>query len=239
MSNIQSISVVVPAYNEEKNLRNSINIIYKYLTKLVGNYFEILIIENGSTDRTADIAKELEIEYTNIKAFFLPTPSLGEAYRYGTLQANYDMVTVYPVDLAFSLNFIEHAYNLIDKYPIILGVRFHQKSKVDRPLIRIMISKIHTILVNILFSTHYNDVDSLKAFRTDICKKLVKHTTAKGPFIEVELVYLMNKIGIEFCEIPVNHIEKEIARHPLYIVRSILMNFIKLIKYKFQSFFIS
>ena len=67
MSNIQSISVVVPAYNEEKNLRNSINIIYKYLTKLVGNYFEILIIENGSTDRNADIAKELEIEYNNIK----------------------------------------------------------------------------------------------------------------------------------------------------------------------------
>lgn len=235
MPKIQSISVVVPAFNEENNLRTSIKVIYKYLAKLVGINFEILIIENGSTDSTAEIAKELEVEYTNIKTFFLPTPSYGEAYRYGILQANYDMVTIYPVDLAFSLNFIGHAYRLFDKYQIIFGVRFHQESKVDRPLIRILISKIHTMLVNILFNTHYNDVDCLKAFKTDIGKKLVKYTTAKGPFIEVELVYLIERMGIKFWEIPVNHIEKKIARHPLYIVRSILNNFINLFKYKFRS----
>ena len=235
MSNIQSISVVVPAYNEQNNLRKSINVIYKYLTKLVGNNFEILIIENGSTDRTADIAKELEIEYTNIKAFSLPSPSLGEAYRYGILQANHDMVTAYPVDLAFSLNFIGHAYKLINKYPIILGIRFHKKSKVERPLIRIVISKVHTTLVNLFFSTHYKDVDCLKAFRAEIGKKLVKHTTSKGPFIEVELSYLIKKARMNFYEIPVNHIEKEIARHPLYIFRSIFKNFIELLKYKLKS----
>jgi glycosyltransferase involved in cell wall biosynthesis len=235
MSNIQSISVVVPAYNEEKNLRKSINIIYKYLTKLVGNHFEILIIENGSTDRTADIAKELEIEYSNIKTFSLPSPSLGEAYRYGILQANHDMVTAYPVDLAFSLNFIGLAYNLINKYPIILGIRFHEKSKVDRPLIRNLISKVHTALVNFIFGTHYNDVDCLKAFRTEIGKNLVKYTTSKGPFIEVELAYLLKRTRIKYYEIPVNHIEKEIARHPLYIFRSIFKNFIELLKYKLRS----
>ena len=235
MSKIESISVVIPAYNEENYLRNSINVIYKYLTKLVGNYFEILIIENGSTDKTADIAKELEIEYTNIKAFSLPTPSFGEAYRYGILQASHDMVTTYPVDLAYSLNFIGRAYVLIAKYPIILGVRFHQKSRVNRPLIRILISKIHTTLVNILFGTDYNDVDCLKAFRTEIGKNLVKYTTSKGPFIEVELVYLIKRTRIKFYEIPVNHIEKEIARHPLYIFRSILKNFVELIKFKLRS----
>lgn len=235
MSKIQRISVVIPAYNEENILRTSINVIYKYLTQLVGINFEILIIENGSTDKTADIAKELEVEYNNIRTFSLSTPSYGEAYRYGILQANYDMVTIYPVDLAFSLNFIGHAFRLIDKYPIILGVRFHQKSKVDRPLVRTVISKIHTILVNLLFSTHYNDVDCLKAFRTEIGKKLVKYTTATGPFIEVELVYLLERTGMKFYEIPVNHIEKKIARHPLYIVRSILKNFINLFAFKLKN----
>jgi hypothetical protein len=142
------------------------------------------------------------------------------------------MVTLYPVDLAFSLNFIERAYKIIDKYPIILGVRFHAQSEVERPFIRVFISKIHTMLVNILFNMHYNDVDCLKAFRTDIGKKLAKYTASKGPFVEIELVYLIEKMGIKFVEIPVNHIEKEIARHPFYIVRSILKNFIELSKYR-------
>jgi len=238
MSKIQSISVVIPAYNEEKDLRHSINVIHKYLTKLVNNNFEILIIENGSSDRTAEIAKQLEIEKTNIKAFSLPNPSFGEAYRFGILQANHSMVTTYPVDLAYSLNFIGNAYNLINKYPIILGVRFHEKSKVDRPLIRILISRFHTILVNIFFGTHYNDIDCLKAFRTEIGKSLVKYTTSKGPFIEVELIYLLKKTGMEFYEIPVNHIEKEVARHPIYIIRSIIKNFIELLNYKLRSLII-
>ena len=235
MPKIHSISVVVPAYNEENDLRNSISIIYKYLKNLIDTKFEILIVENGSTDNTANIAKELEGEYTNVKTFSLDTPSFGEAYRHGILQANNDMVTIYPVDLAFSLDFIGRAYRLIEKYPIILGVRFHQKSEVDRPFIRTFISKIHTMLVNTLLGTRYNDVDCLKAFQTDIGKKLVKYTAADGPFIEVELVYLLTKSGLKFLEIPINHIEKVIARHPLYIIRSILKNFIQLFTYKLKT----
>ena len=48
------------------------------------------------------------------------------------------------------------------------------------------------------------------------------------------LIYLIEKLGIEFLEIPINHIEKEIARHPLYIIRSIMKNFVKLILFKLR-----
>jgi len=235
MPKIHSISVVVPAYNEENDLRSSINIIFNYLENTVKAKFEILIVENGSTDNTANIAKELEAEYSNVKAFSLDTPSFGKAYRYGILQANNDMVTLYPVDLAFSLDFIGRAYRLIDKYPIIMGVRFHQKSEVDRPFIRTFISKIHIMLVNALLGTKFNDVDCLKAFQTDIGKKLVKYTSADGPFIEVEFIYLLKKSGLKYFEIPINHIEKEFARHPNYIIRSIMKNFIQLFTYKLKT----
>lgn len=228
----QSISVVVPAFNEEKDLRISINVIYKYLTKLVDNNFEILIIENGSTDRTAEIAIELDKEFTNVRSFSLKKASLGEAYRYGIHKASCSMITAYPVDLAFSLTFIGEAFKLIGKYPIILGVRFHQESENERPFIRILISKLHTFLVNLLFHTHYNDVDCLKAYRASLGKKLVKSTSATGPFIEVELIYLIEKLGIKFREIPISHIEKVIARHPNYIFQSIIKNFIKLFVFK-------
>jgi glycosyltransferase involved in cell wall biosynthesis len=235
MPKIHSISVVVPAYNEENDLRNSINVIYKYLKNLVGTKFEILIVENGSTDNTAIIAKEIDSEFSNVRAFSLDTPSFGGAYRYGILNANNDMVTLYPVDLAFSLDFIGRAFRLIEKYPIIMGVRFHQKSEVDRPFIRTFISKIHTMFVNVLLGTKFNDVDCLKAFQTDIGKKLVKHTSADGPFIEVEFVYLLKKSGLKYFEIPINHIEKEFARHPYYIIRSILRNFIQLLTFKLRT----
>ncbi|NVM19595.1 MAG: glycosyltransferase family 2 protein [Candidatus Lokiarchaeota archaeon] len=236
MPKIHSISVVIPAYNEENDLRNSINVIYKYLENIVDK-FEILIVENGSTDNTAIIAKEMEAKFSNVKAFSLDTPSFGGAYRYGILQAQNDMVTLYPVDLAFSLDFIGRAFKLIEKYPIILGVRFHQKSEVDRPLIRTIISRFHTMLVNAFFRTRYNDVDCLKAFQTDIGKKLVKSTLSNGPFIEVEFIYLLKKSGIKYLEIPINHIEKEFARHPYYIIRSIIKNFVQLISFKLKTIF--
>ena len=232
---IRSISVVVPEYNEENDLRNSIDIIYKYLTNLVDTKFEILIVENGSKDNTALIAKDLEAKYSNVKAFSLETPSFGGAYRFGILHAKNDMVTLYPVDLAFSLNFIGRAFRLIEKYPVIMGVRFHHKSEVDRPFIRTFISKIHTMLVNALLGTKFNDVDCLKAFQSNIGKKLVKYTSANGPFIEVEFVYLLKKSGLKYCEIPINHIEKQIARHPYYIIRSVLKNFIQLLTYKLKT----
>ncbi len=230
----QSISVVVPAFNEEKDLRVSINVIYKYLTKLVDNNFEIIIIENGSTDSTAEIAFELDKEFTNVRSYSLKKASLGEAYRYGIHKASCDMITAYPVDLAFSLDFIGKAFKLIWEYPIILGVRYHQDSENERPFIRILISKVHTSLVNLLFHTHYNDIDCLKAYRANLGKKIVKFTSATGPFIEVELIYFIEKLGIKFREIPINHIEKVIARHPYYIIRSIVKNFIKLFVFKLR-----
>lgn len=232
----QSISVVVPAFNEEKDLRNSIKIIHEYMTKLVDTKFEILIVENGSTDRTAEIAIELDKEYTNVKSFSLKKASLGDAYRFGINKAKCDMITAYPVDLAFSLEFIGKAFELINKYPIILGVRFHQQSKNERPLIRILISRVHTLLVNLLLHTSYNDVDCLKAYQSNVGKKITKFTSATGPFIEVELVYLIEKLGIEFQEIPINHVEKELARHPYYIIRSIIRNLIKLITFRLIRF---
>lgn len=229
---MNSISVVVPAYNEENDLRKSILTIQKYLSDLTNNNFEILIIENGSADNTPEIAKSLDKESSNIRSFCLKKASFAEAYRFGILHAKKEMVTLYPVDLAFSLNFIGRAYKLIDKYPIILGVRFHESSKLDRPLIRILISKIHTTLVNLLFKSNFNDVNCLKAFRTKIGKKLVSYTNAIGPFIEVELIYLIHKLNLRFIEIPVNHIERELARHPRYILKSVLKNFIDLFKYR-------
>ena len=65
-------------------------------------------------------------------------------------------------------------------------------------------------------------------------KNIVKFTSATGPFIEVELIYYIEKLGIKFREIPINHIEKVIARHPYYIFRSIIKNFIKLFVFKLK-----
>ena len=215
----KGLSIVVPAYNEEKILEKNMKILDNCLKKLNLNH-EIILSENGSTDRSKEICRDLCKKNKNFRCIFSNTPSFGGSIRKGGINAKYDKMLVFPVDL-WSLDYIKEALEKIRGYDVVYGSRYVKKSRQERPLLRVIVSVIHTKLVNMLLNTRYSDIDGIKMYRTEIGKKILEKTSSNSAFIEVEIGAVIKNSKIKYTEVPIDHKEPK-TRHPKYIVKIVL-----------------
>ncbi|MFX1520183.1 MAG: glycosyltransferase family 2 protein [Promethearchaeota archaeon] len=216
---MKSVSIVIPVHNEEKIIEENVKKLEKYLYSWSIPDFEIILIENGSTDLTLQIARRLEMNNTHVRVFTLHFASWGEALRKGFTVAEKETIITYPMDLTWSVEFIKNSLHLLERYPVVLGVRYFPASKVDRPFLRIVISRFHTVLVNFLFRTSFNDIDCLKAMRTTVGKQIVEKTRSYGTLFDVEVALLIWNSKISYKEIALDHIEPgKLFRHVYWIV---------------------
>ena len=180
--------------------------------------FEIILIENGSRDSTLQIARRLEKNNHHLRVFTIPFASWGEAIRKGFSVAQKEIIIIYPMDLTWSVEFIRNAIKLLERYPIVLGVRYFPESIVDRPFLRTFISIFHTFIINLLFKSNFNDIDCLKAMRKNVGKKIISKTRDFGSFFDVEVAMLIFNSKIPYKEISLNHLEPgKLFRHVYWI----------------------
>ncbi|RNI37510.1 glycosyltransferase family 2 protein [Hanamia caeni] len=108
------ISVILPCYNEEAILGTNLKRIIKYLENKIGKYkWEILLINDGSKDKTGDIANEFEKNNSNIRVIHHPTNlNLGNALKTGFKNSKGDIIVVLDIDLSYS---IDHIETMVDK----------------------------------------------------------------------------------------------------------------------------
>lgn len=215
----ESLSVVVPVYNEEKILEKNMKILDSFLKRLKISH-EIILSENGSTDRSREICRYLCKKNKRFACVFSDIPSFGASIRKGSLNAKYDKMLVFPVDL-WSLDYIREALERIRGYDVVYGSRYVKKSRQERPLLRVIVSIIHTKLVNTLLNTKYSDIDGIKMYRTEIGKKILEKTSSNSAFIEVEIGAIIKNSKIKYVEAPIDHKELK-TRHPGYIVKIVL-----------------
>lgn len=202
-----SVSIIVPIYNEEKILQKNMSILEKYLKSVKDiKTYEIILAENGSTDNSLEICKELT-KFPNFSFFSLPFPSFGDAIREGFRRAKNEIIMTLPADLAFSIDFIERAFPHFEEIPIVLGSRNMRGCKNVRYPIRQIITKVHPLVLKLLYHIEVTDIGSLRAFRRNIGKRIMQRTIADGTLLDVETVLLITNSKINYVEIPVNHIE--------------------------------
>jgi glycosyltransferase involved in cell wall biosynthesis len=225
-----TLSIILPAYNEEKIIRKNVKTLLKFLQNLKLENYEIILVENGSTDKTLDLARELEKENKHVKLVSISKAGYGNAVRVGAKKVCFKKIIIYTMDLTFGMDSIKKMVEKLDEYPVVLGCRYMKGSKQDRPLIRIFISRAHNLLVNSFFGSKFNDVDCLKSFRSDVGKEIISHTKTNDAFIEVEIMTMVHKNKIPYYEIPTSHIEPTLARHPNYLIKIVINGFISLIK---------
>ena len=175
---MNNISFLFPVYNEEKRIKNLKNFILWIKKERIKNC-EIVIISNGSTDNTYQEVKKIKEKFRYIKYFFTNKASRGVAIKLGIKKSKNNLVALCAIDNAWDLNFYTKSYKVIknSNFDVIFGPKTHLNSKINRPIIRKIISLICTIYLKLLFG---NKIDaSTFSFSPMSAQSLIIASTVK------------------------------------------------------------
>ncbi len=193
-------SIIVPVYNEEK----TVGIVLQKLLKLPINK-EIIVIDDGSTDKTESILKQFTSK-PDIKIFRkAKNEGKGSAIRTGILIATGDIITIQDADLEYKPEEIIHLIQPITdgKADVVYGSRFLNNKKVTGFFHR-LINAFFTFLTNILYRSRLTDMETCyKVFRSSIIKQI--NLKSKHFEVEAEITVKILKKGFKINEIPVSY----------------------------------
>jgi len=195
-----TLTVVIPLYNEEKIVMAKTAHLIKYLRRFYNN-FEVLLSENGSTDRTLEIVKELSKSYKEVSYCSLPNPDFCSAIKAGVRASKSEKVVWMGIDYSKEVTFITQAEKALDDFDIVLGSK--KIGKDYRKPYRIVVSRGFNFLVRLIFGLHYADVEGYQAYRKSMVIDLLDLVSATGHLFNLELLLLARKKGLIVAEIPI------------------------------------
>ena len=203
----QKISIVIPVYNEEAIISKTINTLRDFCQKNLQNYdWKIVIGDNNSTDRTAEIAKNLEKESAGrIFYKFMPQKGKGLAIRKSWLDFNADFYVFMDADLATDLSALPVLIKELENdNNLVIGSRFIKGSSAKRPLVRKITSKVFSILTRLVFGLKIKDYPcGFKGADKNVINKILPQVKNNAFFFDTELVIRSAVGGMKIKEIPV------------------------------------
>jgi glycosyltransferase involved in cell wall biosynthesis len=195
-----SLSVFFPCYNEEKNVEPLVNEALQALTGLVQQY-EILIINDGSSDNTGSIANTLQQKHDTVRVIHHETnKGYGAALISGFRNARYEQVFFTDGDNQFYMSEIELLLKETGEADGVLGFRKNRKD----PWHRIWYSRLWNRLVRIMFDLRVKDLNcAYKIIKKQYLDKIILHSS--GAMITAELLIRLKIAGARFKEVGVTH----------------------------------
>lgn len=207
-SNQKKIDIVIPVLNEEKTLEENVMKLQRYLS---GNCttvtWKIVIADNGSTDRTAQLGEQLAADNTAIELVKVPERGVGLALKTAWSASDADFVGYMDLDLATGLNHFNEAVDkLLAGYQLVYGTRLHQDSKVvGRTLKREIVSRIFNRIIKSYLRIHFSDgMCGFKFLHRNIIADLMEGgAQSNGWFFSTELLTVAEWQGKKLYELPV------------------------------------
>ncbi len=228
-SNLPDITIVIPIFNEEAILEIAINSLVARIHRL-GRSYEIILAENGSSDRTFEIAERLADEISQLRVQRTLTPNYGRALRAGIDSASGDVVICDEIDLG-DISFYEEALaQLEDGADLVVGSKRHPDSVDGRPWVRRQATRIINGLLRVSLGFKGTDTHGLKAFRRQPMLAVVASCTVEHNLFASELVIRAGRAGLDAREIPLKL--REIRPPSVGLVRRVprvLGNLVKLV----------
>jgi dolichol-phosphate mannosyltransferase len=196
----RELSLVIPAFNEEAAIEHAVIEAHAALTGL-GYTFEILIVNDGSTDRTARIVTEVAAHFPSLTLLQHPANrGYGAALETGFRAAKYSLVAFTDADSQFYLDDLDFLVALTNQAPIVVGRRIDRKD----PWRRRFFSWGYNLLIRALLGTGVRDCDcALKVFRKEVLESLMPRST--GFFVNAEMLCRARRLGYEIAEVGVRH----------------------------------
>jgi glycosyltransferase involved in cell wall biosynthesis len=209
------INITIPVLNEEKALSAQVNCLAEFLSKNLPYSWEIVIADNGSEDKTLDIAMTLAREVRNVRVLRLETRGRGGAIKASWDQSKADVLSYMDVDLSTSLDSFPKLVNAIvnQRFDIAVGSRLLNPSLTKRGLKREFISRCYNLLIKLMFSIQFSDAQcGFKAISRVAAQQLLPLVADSKWFFDTELLICAERHGYRICDLAVPWIDDPDSR---------------------------
>ena len=227
-----NLSVVIPAYKEEKRIHRCIkeSLFFLRENKHIGK-FEIIFVADVSGDKTISIIQEYMKENTEIQLIVnTERQQKGGSVKIGMLQAQYSVVIFYDVDLSTPLYEINDSLKLLKTYHVVIGSRGLKESNVEKNQFKIFLSKGFSFFKWVILGLHFTDTQcGFKMFRKEIVSLLFERQHLKSSCFDVELLYIAKKYNLNIKEKPITWIDSDMSNfNTLHVVLSFFRELVKI-----------
>ena len=204
-------SVVVPVYNEAGFLPRALPALVGAMDSLDKSY-EILIVENGSTDGSAAIARSVAGE-APVSVLSLQVADYGGAMHHGFSESTGDWVVNFDIDY-FSAEFLRKVLTT-GEFDVVIGSKRDPGSEDRRPMIRRLATLVFNLLLRTILGSRVSDTHGMKAFRRELVDDLAPQVVSRKDLYDTELVIRAERAGYRITEVPVIVEELRTARSSL------------------------
>jgi dolichyl-phosphate beta-glucosyltransferase len=200
----RSISIIIPAYNEEKRLSATLKAVQEYVGAGHWEFSEIVVVNDGSSDRTAEIARAAG-------ARVLENPgNRGKGYsvRNGMLEAKGEWTLFSDADLSAPIDDLEKLWNAAERdgAQVAIGSRALDRSLigVHQPLFREMMGRLFNLVMRLITGLPFHDTQcGFKLFETRVAREIAGRQQLDGFGFDVEILFIARRMGYRTLEVPV------------------------------------
>ena len=196
----QSLSVIFPAFNEEANIRALVEDACRIIPKFAP-VFEIIVVNDGSKDRTGEICDDLAVEFSDVRVVHhAGNKGYGAALKTGIERARYDVIFFTDSDGQFDLREVTTLLEQTDAYDIVAGYRARRHD----PPHRLLFAWGWNILVRQVLGIRIRDIDcAFKAFNRHVFNRI--QVQSAGAMVNTEIFAQASAFGMTVKEVPVSH----------------------------------
>lgn len=200
----RSISIVIPAYNEENRLGPSLEKVRRYLAKSGWEFAEVIVVNDGSRDRTSDVARAGG-------AVVMENPgNRGKGYtvRHGMLKAQGEWILYTDADLSSPIEEAEKLWAAVSREnaQVAIGSRAVDRSLVGvhQPLIRELSGRFFNLVMRVITGLPYRDTQcGFKLFEAEAARQVFSRQQLDGFGFDVEVLFIAGRLGYRGLEVPV------------------------------------
>ena len=195
---MNKLSIIIPVYNEDDIIIKNTETLIDFLNKMPVRY-EIILCDNGSTDKTPKLGRRLEKRFPKkVKFIRITKRGVGTAFEKAVLSSSYKNLISVDMDLSVDLEFIPQCLNQLKRSSIVVGSKI---SSQERPLYRRIISKTYIILIKLFLGLDFSDYSiGAKGYRKpEIINRINK--IGSGSFYVIALIYFAKQKNRKIVEI--------------------------------------
>jgi glycosyltransferase involved in cell wall biosynthesis len=209
----QSVSIVIPVYNESLYLQRSVKRLVKALTLQHTGAQEIILVENGSRDDSLAVCHKLQKRYPKlIKVLTLGSASFGQALKAGINAATMEYVVIFNADF-WSVDFMEKALSLMPPATVVVASKTLVMSRDRRPFIRRWVTYIFNSILRLIFNFQGTDTHGIKVMSREAIAKLINVCRAKNELLDTELIIRLSRKRNIYLELPIEVKETRPSRY--------------------------